>query len=229
MPLACIFTRTWFGPGCGWGTSLICQELLTAGTTAACICFPPRGDWMRTAAELTHDFGASLCPPCISAISAGAPPCLPCLPEFRREPRRAHLRVRGFFIGTLYGAIGRRRPCSSLKSRQPGSPACADVAHAGVAPGTTQFSPVRKHWERVENKTKPRQGRHICAFGGLRISVRCVLNSSFHHESDSHSFLRRPRSHAPRRAAHAGSRRRRSPGARPRRQRQFPRRAKAPR
>jgi len=65
---------------------------------------------MRTAAELTHDFGASLCPPCISAISAGAPPCLPwdcegsegwalwvphpacpACPEFRREPRRALL------------------------------------------------------------------------------------------------------------------------------------------
>src|SRR5258708_15573543 len=37
MPLACIFTRTWLGPGWGWGTSLICQELLLAGTTAACI------------------------------------------------------------------------------------------------------------------------------------------------------------------------------------------------
>src|SRR5882762_5213366 len=37
MPLACIFTSTWFGPGWGCGTSLICQELLLAGTTAACI------------------------------------------------------------------------------------------------------------------------------------------------------------------------------------------------
>src|SRR5579862_6426557 len=38
MPLACIFTRSWLGPGCGCGTSFTCQELLTAGTTAACIC-----------------------------------------------------------------------------------------------------------------------------------------------------------------------------------------------
>src|ERR1700693_2873992 len=37
MPLACIFTRTWLGPGWGCGTSFTSQERLTAGTTAACI------------------------------------------------------------------------------------------------------------------------------------------------------------------------------------------------
>src|SRR5580692_7478478 len=37
MPLACIFTKTWLGPGWGCGTSFTCQEPLTAGTTAACI------------------------------------------------------------------------------------------------------------------------------------------------------------------------------------------------
>src|SRR4029077_20669534 len=41
MPLPCFFTNTCFVPGWGCGTSLICHELLTAGTTAAFITLPP--------------------------------------------------------------------------------------------------------------------------------------------------------------------------------------------